>query len=157
MTEQNAILNDTSSREIVVSRTFNAPRELVFGAWTDPKHIDNWWGPRAFTTKTISMDVRPGGVWLFTMHGMGMDFPNKIVYEEVIYPEKLVYMHGSGEENDHGEFKVWVTFEAEGQKTKLTMRSLFKTAAERDKVVKEYGAMEGAHQTLDRLEEELAR
>jgi uncharacterized protein YndB with AHSA1/START domain len=147
-----------SEREIVVSRIFDAPRELIFDAWTDPQHIGRWWGPRGFTTTTAEMDVRPGGVWRFVMHGPnGVDYQNKVVYVEVVPPERLVYNHSSGEEDDSGEFKVTVTFAAQGDKTELTMRALFKSAAERDRVVKEFGAIDGAHQTLDRLAEYLSK
>ena len=59
---------DTADREITITRVFNAPRELVFKAWTDPKHVDRWWGPRGFQTQTSEMDMRPGGVWRFVMH-----------------------------------------------------------------------------------------
>ena len=64
MTAQNLnILPDTSDREIIITRTFNAPRELVWQAWTDPKQIVKWWGPIGFTNTLFEMDVRPGGIW----------------------------------------------------------------------------------------------
>ena len=82
----------TAGREIVITRLIAAPPELVFDAWTDPKQIGRWWGPNGFTTTTHSMDVRPGGVWRFVMHGPdGRDYQNKIVYREVKRPERLVY------------------------------------------------------------------
>lgn len=147
---------ETPEREIVVSHIFEAPRELVFEAWTDPTHIGQWWGPRGFSTTTAEMDVRPGGVWRFVMHGPnGVDYPNKIVYVEIAKPERLVYNHSSGE-GDPGQFRVTVTFADQGGRTELTARMLFKSAAERDRV-KELGAIEGAHQTLDRLAEFLTR
>ena len=121
-------------REMVITRVLDAPRKLVFGAWTDPKHIGSWWGPRGFTTTVHQMDVRPGGEWRIIMHGPnGVDYPNKIVYLEIAKPERLVYDHG--DEGQPGYFRVTVTFEDQGKKTKLTMRSLFTTAAERDHVV----------------------
>lgn len=151
-----AALSPTADREIVVTRVLDAPRELVFEAWTDPEHIGSWWGPRGFTTTTHEMDVRPGGVWRLTMHGPdGTDYPNYIVYREVVRPERLAYAHGS-QPGEPADFDVTVTFADEGGKTRITMRSLFPSAAARDFVVKEYGAIEGAHQTLDRLQEHLA-
>src|SRR6185369_10164840 len=97
------------------------------------------------------MDVRPGGVWRFMMHGPdGVDYPNKIVYLEIAKPERLVYNHG-----DDVRFQVTVTFEAQGEKTRLTMRSIFPTAAEHDLVVTQYHAIEGGNQTLDRFGEHL--
>ncbi len=147
----------TSSREIVFTRLFDAPRELVFKAWTEPQHVAQWWGPKGFTTTVHEMDVRPGGVWRFIMHGPdGVDYKNKIVFIEVVKPERLVYNHGADEEGDPGQFRVTVTFAERGGKTRLTMQGLFESAAERDKVVKEFGAIEGGNQTLDRLKDYLA-
>ena len=145
-----------AARSITVSRLFNAPRTLVFDAWTDSKHVGNWWGPRGFTITTQSMDVRPGGVWLFVMHGSnGMDFPNKITYLEIVKPERLVYDHGDA--GAPGYFRTTVDFAAEGGKTRLTMRMVFTSAAERETVVKTYNAIQGANQTLDRLGEQLQK
>jgi len=147
-----------SNREIVITRLIDAPRELVWNAWTDPVQVAGWWGPNGFTNTIHAMDVRPGGVWLFDMHGPdGTDYPNRIVFIEVVKPERLVYQHGSGEANDPAAFDVTVTFEAQGGKTRLTMRSLFATAAARDFVVKEFKAIEGGNQMVDRLERHLAR
>lgn len=143
-----------ADREIVQTRVFNAPRELVFKVWTDPQHIDRWWGPRGFQNDTAEMTVAPGGVWRFMMlsaeHG---DFPNRVVYLEVVPPERLVYDHGADEGEPH--FRVTVTFEdQEGGKTLLTMRSVFPTAEALAEVLK-FGAVEGGRQTLDRLAEYL--
>jgi uncharacterized protein YndB with AHSA1/START domain len=144
-------------RELVFTRVFDAPRELVFEAWTDPKHLPHWWGPNGFTLTIHEMDVRPGGHWRFTMHGPdGVDYPNWVLYEEIVKPERLVYSHGGGKEGDDAEFQVTASFAKQGGKTKVTMRMLFKSAADRDRVVKEYGAIEGANQTLDRLAAHLA-
>ncbi|HEU0053538.1 MAG TPA: SRPBCC domain-containing protein, partial [Longimicrobium sp.] len=89
----------TADREVVQSRVFDAPRELVFDAWTDPAAVAEWFGPDGFTITTYEMDVRPGGVWRFTMHGPdGTDFPNRVDYHEVVRPERLVYDQGQGGE-----------------------------------------------------------
>lgn len=145
-------------REIVVTRVFDAPRELVFETWTDRDRISHWWGPRGFTTTTHEMDVRPGGVWRFIMHGPdGTDYPNRIRYSEVAPPARLVYIHDSGEEGDPREFHTTVTFEERGGQTELTMRTRFASAEARDYVVREVGAIEGANQTLDRFGEELRK
>ena len=144
---------ETTQREISTTRVFDAPRELVWEAWTDPKHVSQWWGPNGFTTTTSVMDVRPGGRWIFVMHGPdGTDYPNEITYVEVVKPERLVYEHGP-----EPLFHVTVKFVEEGRKTRIEMQSLFDTAAERDRVVEEYGAIEGMHQTLGRLAEFLAK
>jgi uncharacterized protein YndB with AHSA1/START domain len=149
---------DTSDREIVVSRLLNASRELVFQAFTDPQHVVHWWGPNGFTNTNREMNVRVGGVWRFTMHGPdGTDWPNRITYLEVIKPERLVYLHDDDSDSEGGQkFHVTVTFEAQGKKTLLTMRSLFATAAECEQV-KQFGAVEGGQQTIDHLEAYLAK
>jgi uncharacterized protein YndB with AHSA1/START domain len=149
---------DTSDREIVVSRLLNASRELVFQAFTDPQHVVHWWGPNGFTNTNREMNVRVGGVWRFTMHGPdGTDWPNRITYLEVIKPERLVYLHDDDSDSEDGQkFHVTVTFETQGKKTLLTMRSLFATAAECEQV-KQFGAVEGGQQTIDHLEAYLAK
>jgi uncharacterized protein YndB with AHSA1/START domain len=155
--------NDTSDREIVTTRVLNAPRELVFDAWTSPEHVVHWWGPRGFTITIHEMDVRPGGVWRFMMHGPdGTNYPNKAVFHEVVRPERLVYTHGGDETNPDApgaevKFHATVTFVEQAGKTTLMLRSVFPTAAERDRVAREYGAVEGATQHVDRLEEYLVQ
>jgi len=147
----------TADREIVIKRVLNAPREMVWAVWTDPKHVKHWWGPNGFTNTIHEMSVKPGGVWRFIMHGPdGTNYPNKIVFNTVKEPELLEYDHG---EDDDGpvHFKVRVTFEAQGKQTLLTMYSIFPTAAARDFVVKEYGAIEGGNQTINHLEEYLKK
>lgn len=141
-----------SDREIVLTRVFDAPRELVFAAFTDPQHLDQWWGPKGFTNTTSEIDVRPGGVWRYVMHGPdGTDFPNKVVYVEIVKPERLVYDNGWDREGAEPDFRTTVTFEEEDGKTRLTMRMLFPTAEARDYVVREFGAIDGGNQTLERL------
>jgi uncharacterized protein YndB with AHSA1/START domain len=100
------------------------------------------------------MDVRPGGVWRFCMHGPdGVDYQNKITYLEVVEPERIVYQHGGDEDCEPVNFQVTATFEEHGGKTKLTMRMVFPSAAERAFIAEKYGTVEGLHQTLDRLAE----
>ncbi len=147
----------TADREIVTTRDFDAPRELVFAAWTEVKHVSNWWGPNGFTTTTHRMDVRPGGEWRFVMHGPdGRDYQNKITYIEVERPERLVYTHGGEVELEPVDFHTTVTFAEVNGKTRVTMRAVFPSAEERDRVAREYGAIEGGQQTLARLAEHLA-
>ncbi|MBD0383989.1 SRPBCC family protein [Paenibacillus sedimenti] len=152
----NNTVTSVTGQELRITRIFNAPRELVFKAWTDPEHLPKWWGPKGFTITVQEIDIRPGGVWRYVMHGPdGVDYDNKIVYREILSPERLVYSHGGGGEDD--QFQVTVTFaEQSDTKTDLTMTMRFKSAEELDKVVKEYGAIEGAKSTLNRLEEQLA-
>lgn len=147
-----------SGREIVVSRVFDAPRELVWKAWSDPAHVSEWWGPRGFTTTTHEIDFRPGGVWRHTMHGPdGTDYPSMCVFHEIVKPERVVYSLNGGKKGigDVQAEVIWI-FEAQGEKTKLTLRMLFSSSASREHVAREYGAREGGVQTLERLEEYLA-
>lgn len=142
-----------AGREIVVTRILDAPRDLVFAAWTDPKQVVTWWGPDGFSTTIHKMDVRPGGTWKLTMHGPdGTDYPNKSVYLEVAKPDRIVYKHGGGKRGGPGaNFTMTATFEPIAGKTKITMRMVFDSADARDLVIREYGAVEGAKQTLGRL------
>jgi uncharacterized protein YndB with AHSA1/START domain len=147
-----------SEREIVVTRMVNAPRELVYEVWTKPEHVKHWWGPDGFTNTIISMDVKPGGAWQLIMHGPdGVDYPNLIEYIDVIKNTRLEWIHGTGEANDPRQFHVTVTFESVGTKTKINMRMLFQTVAALEKVVKEFGALEGNTQTLNRMEVYLSK
>jgi uncharacterized protein YndB with AHSA1/START domain len=148
----------TSAREIVLSRVVDAPRELVWKVWTEPEHVSKWWGPNGFTTTIDQMDVRPGGVWKHTMHGPdGTDYPNKSIFVEVVKPERIVFSHGGGTPGKGGaNFRATWTFEDEGGKTRVTMRAVFETPEDRDRVIREYGAVEGGKQTLSRLAEYVA-
>jgi uncharacterized protein YndB with AHSA1/START domain len=101
----------TADREIVISRIVDARRERVWQAWTDQKHVAQWWGPRGFTTTTYKMDVRPGGVWRFVMHVPdGRDYQNKITYLEIVRPERLVYAHGGDDDLEPVSFRTTATF-----------------------------------------------
>jgi uncharacterized protein YndB with AHSA1/START domain len=146
-------MTESSNREIVVTRVFEAPRALVFAAWTTPEHLARWWGPTGFTITTYEMDFKPGGVWRFVMHGPdGRDYQNKVVYVEIAESERLVYRHVSDP-----QFQMTVTFEEGGDQTIVTARMLFESAAIRDKTVKAFGAVEGLKQTLGRLADYLAK
>jgi len=147
------VLTGAVDRQIVMMRLLQAPRELVFKTFTEEEHVAQWWGPTGFTLTTHEMDVRPGGVWEFTMHGPdGVDYPNVIVYEEILAPHRLVYTHGSPDPDDPG-FRTTVTFDDFMGMTALTMRGVFETAEARDLVVEKFHAIDGAGQTLDRLGE----
>lgn len=141
----------TAEREIVLTREFDAPRELVWQAWTDPEHMPRWFGPNGFTTTLLSMDVRPGGVSRYTMHGPdGTDYPNRVVYQEVVRPERLVYLLDDDADDGSDAFHVTVTFEEVNGRTRLTQRMLFATAEQREGVVS-FGAIELGQQTMERL------
>lgn len=152
MSARSSIDLDQDPQAMIGTRVFDAPRELVFEAWTDPKHLAEWWGPNGFTTTTSDFDMRPGGVWRFVMHGPdGRDYENRITFDEIVKPERIVYHHGGGDDVEPVQFRTTVTLEDLGGKTRLTMRGVFPSAAERDRVIKEYGADKGLAQTLARL------
>jgi uncharacterized protein YndB with AHSA1/START domain len=155
---QDQAIATTPEREIVITRTLDAPRELVFAVWTDPRHVASWWGPNGFTTTIQDMNVTPGGVWRLVMRGPdGRDYKNKIVFIEVVKPERLVYRHSGEDGTEPVQFQTTVTFATRGGKTDLTLRLVFESNAARDNVIKTYGAVEGGKQTIGRLAEYLAK
>ena len=149
--ERPASREATSGKEIVMSRIIEGPRRVVFEAYSDPRHLAHWWGPNGFTTTTHSFEFRPGGVWDFTMHGPdGTNYPNRIEWLEITPPERIVFLHGEGED-DPEMFTSTVTIVERGDLSEVTLHAAFKTTAQRDQVVEEYQAIEGAEQTLGRL------
>lgn len=143
--------------EFVISRVFDAPRELVWDAMTNPEHVVHWWGPKGFTNTLETMDFRVGGVWNHVMHGPdGTDYPNSSTFTAIVKPERIEYSHGGGRKGDpDAQFDAMWTFEVAGMQTKVTLRAIFPTAEARNIVVAKYGAIEGAKQTLARLAEYL--
>ena len=152
MSARNSIDLDTDPRTIIGSRIFDAPRDLVFSAFTDPEHLAQWWGPNGFTTTTHSFEFRAGGVWRFVMHGPdGRDYQNRITFDEIVKPERIVYHHGGADDVEPVQFKTTVTFDDLGGKTRLTWRGVFPSAEERARVIREYGADTGLVETMARL------
>lgn len=154
MANTNSSAAAAADREIGSVRIFKAPRALVWRAWTDPKHLGQWWGPIGFTTTTKEFDLRPGGKWLHTMHGPdGTDYRNDIEFTAVVEAELIEYDHGPSP-----KFHTTVKFEESGEnETRLSMRALFPTKEERDRTVERFDAIEGMNQTLSRLEEYLTK
>jgi uncharacterized protein YndB with AHSA1/START domain len=137
-------------REITLVRIFDAPRDLVWAAWSDEQHIRHWWGPSGFSNTIDEFDFRSGGHWRFVMHGPnGMDFKNHNVFVEIRKPELIVMDH-----LEEPEFRVTILFEDMGEQTKMTFRQLF-GSAEVCENVKPY-AIPGARQTFDKLARHLA-
>lgn len=139
--------------ELVLTRSFDAPRELVFKVWTDPKHVAQWWGPHGFTTRIVEMDVRPGGAWRYAMRGPdGNDYPFDGVYVEVVEPERLVF---DGTIHRSPEQRVWteVIFAEQAGKTEVKVRQLY--SFENEAVTR--GAPIGWNQQLDRLADFLSK
>ncbi|HVR76877.1 MAG TPA: SRPBCC domain-containing protein [Acidimicrobiia bacterium] len=140
-----------SDRELMVSRLIEGPRDVVFEAFTEVQHLSRWWGPDGFTTTTRTFEFSEGGVWEFTMHGPdGTDYPNWIQWMEIRPPDVIVLRHGEGPD-DPEQFSSTFIFEEGTDGTRVTLRSEFKTKALRDRAAEEYGAIEGANQTLDSL------
>ena len=157
MAERNSVDLAQDPAAMIGTRILDAPRALVFQMWTDPKHLSQWWGPDGFTTTTSAFDMRPGGVWRFVMHGPdGREYDNRITFDEVVKPERIRYHHGGGDDVEPVQFRTTVTFEDLGGRTRLTLRGQFPSAAERDRVIREYGADTGLVQTLARLADYLA-
>jgi uncharacterized protein YndB with AHSA1/START domain len=141
----------TADREIVISRVIRAPRELVFEAFTEVRHLARWWGPEGFTTTTRAFEFRAGGEWDFVMHGPdGTDYPEWISWTEIAPPERIALLHGEFP-GDPNVFESVVTFAPDGAATRIEMRTVFATTAQRDEAVEKYHAIEGGRQTLDHL------
>ena len=158
----------STEEEIVLTRMFDAPRELVFRAWTDPAHLANWWGPKGFTNPVCESDPRPGGSWLICMRSPeGQDYWCGGVYRQVVEPERFVATDCFTDENgeivdpvDHygmpegtpAEMLMTVTFEEHEGGTKVTVRQSIPVS-----VAREAGAYEGWNQSFDKLAEYLEK
>jgi uncharacterized protein YndB with AHSA1/START domain len=146
----------SKSNEIRISRVYDAPVKAVWDAWTDPKQVAQWWGPRGFTLTTHSKDLRSGGSWAYTMHGPdGTDYPNKTQYLEVEKYSRLVYDHG-GNDDRPPLFRVTVLFQEVQGKTRMEMRMALATPEaleETRKLIKKAGG----DSTWDRLAEYLEK
>ena len=144
-------MSGTAEREIVVARTIDAPRELVFEAFTEVRHLSRWWGPEGFTTTTSAFDFRVGGEWDFVMHGPdGTDYDEFITWTEITPPERIALLHGESRD-DPNAFESVLTFEPVDRATRLEMRTVFSTQELRDEAVEKYHAVEGGRQTLANL------
>ena len=141
----------TADREIVISRVIDAPRELVFEAFTEVRHLSRWWGPEGFTTTTHSFEFRVGGEWDFVMHGPdGTDYTEWITWTEIAPPERIMLLHGESRD-DPNAFESVLTFDADSAVTRIEMRTVFPTQQLRNEAVEKYHAIEGGQQTLSNL------
>lgn len=147
---------EPGKQEIVISRTYDAPRERVFRAYTDPERIKQWWGPKRFTTIIDRMDVRPGGIWRFVQRDAeGNEYAFHGVYHDIASPERIVSTFEFEGAPGHVSLDT-MTFEEHNGRTRLTSRSVFQSVEDRDEMLKE-GMEEGAVETMDRLAELLAK
>ncbi|MDB6123454.1 MAG: hypothetical protein JWQ71_2447 [Pedosphaera sp.] len=146
-------------RESTYTRIFNAPRHLVFKAWTDPKHVAQWWGPRGFTNPVCELDVRPGGAIRIDMRGPdGTVYPMTGIFKEIVEPERLVFTSSALDAAGNPLFEVLitVTFVEQAGKTLQTLRaqvSKIKPGAAQHLA----GMDEGWSQSLERLTNYLAK
>ena len=162
---ENAIhpAEDTSAREMVITRLFDAPRELVWKVWTNPEHMKHWCGPRQLYATHIENDPRPGGKWRLWLHSDGFDIGDgqlrKLnlwqggVNREVIEPERLVYTFLWDDNpglSENVETVVTVTFEENDGKTTMNFhQAFFVTTGDRD------GHMQGWNSSIDKFEDYL--
>ncbi len=168
MTKDSAMHIEISGNDTLFTRIIDAPRDLVWKAWTDPKHLAKWWGPHVMTNPVCEVDLRPGGTFRIVMRDpKGIDYPITGVYVEIVVPERIVSTvnteehskewHDMINRNRPGggkaatEMRWTVTFEEVGSKTKITIRTHFGSAADRDAFMKT-GMAEGWSQSLERLE-----
>jgi uncharacterized protein YndB with AHSA1/START domain len=149
---------DYLGREFVIAREFDAPRELVFEAWTNPKHLAQWWGPRGFTNPVCEWDARPGReIYVVMRAPNGARYPMGGEFREIVAPEKLVFTSGALDEKGGMlfEFLHTATFTEANGKTKLILRSrVTKTTGEANKYIGGFEA--GMTQSLEKLVEFLA-
>jgi uncharacterized protein YndB with AHSA1/START domain len=149
-------------RTLVVTRFFDAPRELVYSAWTDPKQVAQWFPPKDFTAPVCDVDPRPGGVFRVVMKGPegepfnGAEFPGEGVFTEVVPNERLAFTFAGEGDNPPPPILMTVLFEDEGDKTKVTVHQTAETVADYETLEK-LGSREGLSQSFEKLDALLAR
>jgi uncharacterized protein YndB with AHSA1/START domain len=140
-------MQDISKRSLSMTRTFDAPIDLLWKVLTTPEYIKDWWGPEGFTNTIRKMDVRKGGTWDFTMHGPdGTDFDNFYHYLEVKPLEKIVMEH-----RQHPKFTIIVQLYPEGDHTKVIWQNVFDSIPTMEETVRAFKADVGLKQNLERL------
>ena len=143
----------SDARAIVGVREFDAPRDLVFAAFTDPKHLAQWWGPNGFTNPLCELDVRPGGAMKIHMRAPNdVVYPMKGIFEEIDEPNRLVFVSSALDEKGNSMFDILntVIFAEQGGKTVLTLQArILKASAQAPQYLQ--GMRAGWTQSLDRL------
>jgi len=158
-TKTTTILAEPGKQEILITREFEAPRELVFKACTDPELIPQWWGPRNLSTEVDKMDVRPGGQWRFlNRDAQGNAYGFHGVYHEILAPERIIdtFEFEGLPETGHVTLETMKLEALPGGRTRLTVQSVFQSVADRDGMLQS-GMEEGLNETYDRLEELLKK
>jgi uncharacterized protein YndB with AHSA1/START domain len=159
MAASNPSTNSAANRELVITRVFDAPRDIVFKAWTDPQRVKRWWGPKGFTNPVCEVDPRPGGAIRIHMRAPdGAVHPMTGVFQEIVEPERLTFTSSALDEKGAPLFEVLttITLSEEGGKTKMTLRASV-TMATPAGAPHLAGMEQGWSQTLDRLAQEVAR
>lgn len=147
---------EPGSQEIIVTREFDAPRDVLFQAMTDPKAIPEWWGPSYLTTVVEKMDVKKGGVWRFVQRDPeGNEYAFNGVYHEIVAPERMVYTFEWEGLPGHILMET-VRFEEKNGKTIVIDQSVFQSVADRDGMLSN-GMEDGAEESMDRLMAVVAR
>ncbi len=149
--KQNEVL-----KELTITRLINAPRQRVWKAWTDPKQVAQWWGPRGFTNPVCEVEAKPGGKILIHMSGFGMLAPMAGVFKEVVEPERLVFTNNAYFDTSLSKILIegvtTVTFADEGGKTRLTVHAqVLKAAPEATQALA--GMDQGWTEQVGKLEE----
>ncbi|RXZ02826.1 SRPBCC domain-containing protein [Fictibacillus sp. S7] len=165
----NSLKTSTEGRVLIVERIFDAPRTLVFQAFSDPGHLANWWGPKGWQTEIREFDFKPGGVWYYCMKCMdknqgefyGQESCGKAFYEEIAAPERLVYKDTFVDSNGNRmenmpELLITMEFVEQNDKTNVITRTTFATE-EALQQVKEMGIIEGVTSQYERLDEFLEK
>ena len=158
-TGKNEPAGQPGGQVLTLTRVFDAPRDLVFKAWTDPKHVAQWWGPQGFTNPLCELDARPGGLIRIDMRSPeGTVYPMSGVYQEIVEPKRLVFISAALDENGKPMFEILntVTFEEQNGKTTLTLQARVITATDQAPQYLE-GMEEGWTQSLERLGEYVAK
>ncbi len=131
-----SLVSEPADRVLKIERVFDAPRSLVFKAWTEPEHISKWWGPRGFKSTVLKNDLRPGGAYRIHMRGPDGDHWSQGVYREVVPPERLVMVGSWADANGNPtrpETTLTLLFEDVGGKTRLTLHNaIFESTSARD-------------------------
>jgi len=155
------VVTEPENRTLIISRVFDAPRVLVFAAFTKPEHLAQWWGPKGWTLPVCTMDFRPGGVWHYCMRGPdGEESWGRTVYREIVEPERIVSVDAFSDAEGNvvagmPEMVITLTFEEHDGKTTLTNRVQFTTVADVEAALA-MGMMQGLTETWDRLDAYLA-
>ncbi|MEK4031201.1 SRPBCC domain-containing protein [Pseudobacillus sp. FSL P4-0506] len=161
MRRKTKIYKDKVNRELTVERTVAIPPELAWEGWTKPEHISRWWGPKNWTSTVYEMDVRPNGVWRYSLrpnNGNGEEVYCRAVYQEVLEPTRLVYIDSFTDENwsmvEKSDMYTTVTFDEIKEGCKLKIITRFRSIEDLYNA-EEMGMIKGFSDAFERLEEHL--